>query len=71
MEIGSIVIGFLVLGAACFPRATWHVTTGWKYDRPENVEPSTAYLVRSSLGYFVMGVTLIWIGAWMRSLPTP
>ena len=48
MAFVIIIMGFLALGAACFPRLTWQATTAWKYAKPENVEPSTSYLVITS-----------------------
>jgi len=66
-----IILGGLWLLAAAFPRLIWQLSTAWKYENPENVQPSSAYLAVSSLTTGVAGVVLVGIGIFLASTPSP
>ncbi|MGI8721622.1 MAG: hypothetical protein ACR2JG_05285 [Geodermatophilaceae bacterium] len=71
MGIFLVIAGAFCLLLACFPRVTWQLNVAWKYAKPENVEPSTAYLAVTSLTTGLIGVALIGLSILMASNPTP
>jgi hypothetical protein len=55
-----IILGVVALLLACVnQRRLWRATTGWRYRRPEAVEPSDAAMTLSRVGLVLVAVFLI------------